>query len=362
MKARVDSGEFSRAVRAASKYSKKTGLDVAEGMLLKVSDGSLSIRTTTGSEDCIIWVNAFDPMEDGVAITLYSVLIPSAIDSGGLMEISVDGTKLVLDYEDTRFKLGTMANQESDYPVWVGADPIVGLDTDVLKMAGASTIPFERSGHPLKSAVHIVPYGYPYDETIAVFGTDGHVGYIRYINGSIESEVSIDAQMLAKALSVVGEPVTIGANGGRISVSGSVGDVTFSSVACTDPSSLIAGFNMDVDHGPIKMELSELVRIARLCDSAVGVYEGSEIWISGNGAQIVGYNVDIKTAIDGEFPEGESIFKCVAFSRCIKNIAASTVSIGIKMLEEGNSHYWYIDPTDDSRHFVFSSMPEVPKA
>jgi len=349
MKVRVDSKEFSKAVRSASRYVKTTGLQVSEGILLKVADGSLMIRTTTGSEDCRVYVNAFDT-EDGIAITLASVLIPSSIDSGGFVDISTDGNRLLLEYDNANFKLGTMDSREDDYPVWTDIDPIVGLDSGILRTACATTTPFDQTGHSIKSSIHIMQ-----QEGVVVFGTDGYVGFIANVDGQVDGVVSIDSQMLIKSLSVVGETVTIGAQSGRIAVSGPIGDVTFSSTICKSLDDILAGFSLKTDYGPIEIDINELRRIALLCDSAARVHLGSEIQISGNNVWILGYNVDIRTGIGGEFPEERSIFNCAAFSRCIKSITSDKVTVSIKMLPSGTSQFWYIDGL--GRYFVYSSAP-----
>lgn len=352
MRARVDSGEFSHALRSAAKYSRTTGLPVSECVLLTVDGDALFIRTTTGSEDCIARVNVFSG-EDGQVTTLLSVLLPTAFDSGGFVDIYTDGTKLVLEYNDALFTLGTFDKNEGDFPVWLDAEEIATVSGSILKAACGATQPFDKTGHPLKSAVHFISR----PDDLTILATDGIVGYIRHLPpvAAMEKPLSIEATQLWKAISTAGDMATVSASKGRVVVSTPTARISFGSMICSDQEKLIKGFYLEGTDA-IEIGIEELRRIALLCRSASIVDERAEMKIDEGEVTIIGRDVDIRTTIDLELPL-LTIFHCSTFVSIISSIGTNDpVKIVQFPLDEHSAKFWYIDG-DDGRRFIYAYQP-----
>ena len=358
MKARVDSGEFSNAVKVASRWTTtKAGIQSMKSVILEAVDNWLLLRTTTGDQDCLLAVNAFD-VEPGKVVTTAQMLLSFAFDSKGWLRLHNTKTKLVLDYEGfTKSRIGLLEDGVMDlFPDFLEVESSLHLDRQALLLAGDHTQPFEKTGFAIKSAVHIVPQGI----MATVFGTDSIVGYAKQIEADIDSPISIEAGLLSAAISAIGDDVWIGVANHRVEVSApnSPAKIQFSTMASPDPTKLVDMFQYDVPETKVEVSSESMKRMQFLCSRAVSVDEAAEIRVSGSDGvvfEILGNEVAIEKTFLAEGSVPEIVFRCDGMARALGNLSDIEIYT-LWPMELNDIPFWYID--GDGRHFMMSASPE----
>jgi hypothetical protein len=353
LKARIDSKEFSNVIRQAARWSAKTGAIASECIWLKSEGQYLIVRTTTLDQDAILTANNFGD-EDGEVLTKVSILQEAAIDTGGFVNISRSKSKLVLDYEDfSRIEIGTVADDIiGNFPVILEIEPVVSLNRDTLVAAASHTLPLDKTGLPIKSAVHIIPNG----DQMAIVGTEGIIGYMMNVEGTIEKPLSIGASTLMSALMVIRDLVEIGIGEHRVQVKdmNSPSRIQFSSMQSPDPSGFISMFNYETT-GSVKVSRADLERIRMLCNRSSAIDSAAEIKISRDKIEILGQDIEAEMEWDG----GDiltSYFLAEKLAQALGGLRnADEYLISTKPHESGNAHFWYVDAI--GRHFIGCASP-----
>lgn len=354
MKARIDSKEFSAAVRQAARWSAKTGAIASECVWLKVEGPHLLVRTTTLDQDCILAVNNFGG-EDGEVLTKVSILQEAAIDTGGFLNMERSGKKLLLNYESfSQMKIGTVDDDiMGNFPVlFEDIETLASINRDTLITAASHTLPIEKTGLPIKSAVHIIPAG----PEIAVFGGEGSIGYLQATNGTIEKPLSIGATTLITALMALRGMVEIGISDYRVQIKDldSPSRIQFSSMQSPDPTKLLGVFEFETS-GSVSVSRGDLDRIRLLCNRSAAIDGGAEVKISNNKIEILGQEISAEM----EWPGGDiltSYFIAQNLSQALGGLRpAEEYAISTKLHESGSAHMWYVDGV--GRHFIMCAEP-----
>lgn len=349
MKARLDSKEFSIAVKQAIKWTAYAGSAISECIGIKAVDGFVLLRATRLDQDAIIGVNAFD-VKHGDVVVGASLLNEFSWDTGGWLTIEVVGNKLRMDYEDfANPEISISSESYSGFPTLMEVGGFITLPEDVLRTAATHTIPFAKSGMAIKSAVHIVPV----DTGCAIIGTDGVVGYMTSLPTNIDNPMSLESTMLVTAIGAVPSPVSVGVSDHRVEVAGGESRIQFSSVSSPDPKNLPEMFSMKTaDELFIGKEGIEKLRF--LCSKAAAVDSDSNIYIGGDGTvtgRISSRDVAIPMfdIVSGTLEE--ILFKCYSFARSLKNLSDAS-EYKISVVTDGKiRRAIYID-SDSGRHFV----------
>lgn len=326
------------------------------------------IRTTTGSEDCLVKCTAFNPMEEGAVAVGINDLKPAAFDSGGFVDLSMSRNRLVIDYGDLeqgspKWKLITSDVTEADYPVLLDTEETIFLPTEYLKRALGHIQPIEKTGHPLKSCVHLIPEG---GEQFYIMGTDGQVGFIDLADGGLRNVVSIGQGELPRALQVVGGGARLGMVENRVVVSDDRARVSFSFTASQSPAKLVDGFFMETDGGEFNISLAGWLHVVEICARSTAVFEETQaLFTTADGklnVKIIGGGVDVKTTVR-LVGQGE-IIPSVFYAKEIVRIGSFTqegaentplLVKAHKMEGDATSRFWYI--VGKGRQLLYSCTP-----
>lgn len=357
MKARVDSGEFSTAVKVASRWTTSTGMEATRAIILEIMGDWLLVRTTTGDQDCQLTVNAFDA-EPGKIVTGAQMLQGFAWDSGGWLRLHNTKAKLVLDYEDfTKSRIGLLDEEVMDlFPVFLEVGESMLLDSQALLMAANHTSPLDRTGTVLKSAIHAIPQ----EDSTIILGTDGVVGYSRKVQSRVPAVVSIDGPLLSAAIGAIGDQVAIGVTDHRVQVSAPMrpAKIQFSTMATkADPCNLVNMFGYETPDDPVLVSKDSLKRMQFLCARAALVDEVAEVKVSGDKTvmfEILGREVDIEKTLLAEGCIDPIVFRCDNFARALASLS-DVDSYKVWPIVSDGKPFWYIDGV--GRHFMMSSAP-----
>jgi hypothetical protein len=358
VRARVDSGEFSSVIRMASRWTTTTGMEWTKAIMLEAVDNWLLVRTTTGDQDCLLAVNAFD-VEPGRVATTAQMLLRFAFDSKGWLRLHSTKTKLVLDYEEfAKSKIGLLDEEIMDmFPDFLDVESSMSIDRQALLLAADHTQPIEKTGFAIKSAVHVVPH----QDGAVVFGTDSIVGYAKEIKADLVGPLSIDASLLSAAISAMGDNVLIGVAHHRVEVSSpnSPARIQFSTTASPDPTELVAMFKYPLPDGAIEVSREAMRRVQFLCSRVASVDEAAEIEFSHTDGRIVfeilgdGAEVEIAPLAEGVIQN--VVFRCDGLARALLNLS-DIETYTVWPMENAGIPFWYID--GDGRHFMMSASPE----
>jgi hypothetical protein len=349
MRARVDSGEFSRAVKVARRYTTSSATDVTRMVHLAIVDNDLELRATTYMSNCIARVNAFDT-EAGTVVTACDRLAIMSTDTGELFDLFMEKGKLVLDYAANRIEVETTDHTLDDFPVWVQTNPIATVDRDILNIAVLHTRTMAEAGMPIKASVHFIPKD---DEEMHVMAHDGFHGVLSVADGKIHAPVSVEAESLARALSVMDGIVNVGIKDSHITISGETSPyrISFTTIASPDPTEIMGMFHMPTMDTKLYVQHDGLMHIAAWCKRAIGVDKASQILLGGGGGTlgytIRGRGVNIEGEIAGKGSILESIFHAELFSNLseIRECDEGYV-ITSAMGEDDRGHFWYINGED----------------
>ncbi len=359
MKARVDSREFSTAIAQAMKWTRVTGVDVSGLVRLRAVDNYVLIRTTILDGDSVLAVNAFD-VEHGDVITRASLLNGFAWQTDGWLDISLAKRKLILAYEDFASPgIGTV--KEAQFPVLLDMKHPVTLTKDILLAASVHTQPFEKTGLPIKSSVHIVPA----EGGVMVMGTDSYVGYRRTVDGvSLDAPISIEARMLAQALGGITGAIKIGVKEGRVEVASrdAPSRVQFSSMACPDPTGICAFFDTETHENVLEIPKAGIKRLGFVAGKAASLDDDNskaEIRIQGSGmirGEVLGQDITIPAFDIAPGDSAPITFLCSFLSRALSMLSDAEVYRVSFATRDGEPMMWFID-SNDARHFIMASAP-----
>jgi hypothetical protein len=342
----------------ASRWTSTTGLESTKSVILEAADGWLLIRTTTGVQDCLLAVNAFD-IEPGRIATRMQALLSFAFDSKGWLRLHDTTSKLVLDYEDfTKSKIGLLDNSVIElFPEFLEVEGLMKVDQQTLFLAADHTLPFKITGAPIRSAVHIIPQE---DGKAMVIGADGIIGYAKPIDAELKESLSVDGQSLTSAISAIGDQIVLGFAGHRVEIASpnSPARIQFSTMHSPDPKSLVKMFQFNTPDTPTEVSSESMKRMQFLCSRAVSVYQDAEIQVFEKHGEVVyrilGGECSIEETSLAEGEIKEIVFRCDSLARALGNLSRRE-EYKLWSLTEDGKPFWYID--GDGRHFMMSSAP-----
>lgn len=354
MKARIDTKEFVEGLKQAARWSTKTGAEASECVWLRANRPWLTFRTTTLDQDCILAVNNFGS-EDGEVLTKVDALVKVAIDTGAFVNVSTSGSNLVLEYEDFgTFEIGTVSDDVMNFfPVLMDeVTPLASINRDTLIAAAAHTIPIEKSGLPIKSAVHLIPNG----GQIAVVGSEGTIGYMQQVSGTIETPLSIGAKTLVSALMSIKGMVEIGTGDYRIQIRdlNSPSRIQFASMQCPSPANFVGMFNYGTT-GSVSVPGTEIDKLRMLCSGPSAIDSTAGVKVSVDKVEVLGHEVSAEMDWDGgdiltSFFIAENLAQALGGLRSVEEYTISTVEH-----KSGNAQLWYVDGI--GRHFIMCAAP-----
>jgi len=350
----VDSGEFSKRITAAKKYASKSASDITSSALLEVTEGGeLTIRTTTFSSDLVATVNGFgDAWEPGIIATRADNLSLLARDTGEPVEISTKGTSLILDYGNNVSKIPTTNHTKDDFPILVSGKYLAEANIELLSLAAVHTRPIEETGHPIKSAVHLIPL----EEGYAIFAHSGTMGVASKCKGELGRYLSIEAQSLLRATSLAGGIATLYATDSRIIVDAPPFLISFALMQCDDPTQIYSGFWMGSGK-PAEIQYDQMRELIYWCKTASQINQGAQVYVEMGKKDTLAYRIEgHEIKMDGTIEVNGKIaasrFFCMSIAQSL-GLMRKTEAIEVtpvSMRKEGID-FWYIDGLD--RHMAF---------
>lgn len=329
MKVRVDSGELSRAVAIAAKWSSSSLSDITKCIGLWAEGHALFVRSTMLHAHCLVRVNAFD-VEPGDAVVMAKHLEAATHDTGGDVTLRTTKARLVLEDEYSTIRIGRRDESIDDFPAWRDCGEGWMVPKDQLLAVCSSTKTEGETGLVFLSALHMIPT----DTATLIMGVDGIVGTLSEIDAVFPYPFAMDARLIKSALSGFDGSVSLAVdeNSVELSAPGSPVKVSFSRTVTPEKlfglvDTLFHGRTYDDDLG---LTSDALAALTDLCKRATRIDEDAELAIFSEGEMplsvtIAGDGIGIESSVACDGSLRRAVMYCKTLLQCLAPARSSDV-------------------------------------